>query len=237
MSSVCVTMRFKCQLEETQKLTSWMKQVYQALKDKRFGVRLLKQLVQVQGMCLPPDLADQAAKNGNLAVLRWLTIEHPHIRCTNKAMDWAAEYGYLDVVTFLHLRRREFSILLTIHPDCVHRFGGSKDAMTMALVNGYYEIYYFLHLNRTEVCHVWTIDEMIRSHGDLEMIEIVSMERDEVDITSKTLMAAIDTNSLEIVQWLYANRRSQVLANFDALDYAQKMQKFEIANWISSRRT
>ena len=214
---------------------SVQERVLLALKDLRFGVRHLKRFMMDSTFTLPPDILDQAARHGNLPVLRWITKEHPTMRCTNKALDWAAEFGFLDGVTFLHLRRREFNLLLTMHPDCTHRFGGTKDAMTMALINGYYEIYYFFHLHRTEMCYEWTVDEMIRSHGDLEMIEIVTIERNEVEISECTLMAAIDTDSLEIVTWLFMNHREDILKNasFDALQYAEKHKNPEIINYIS----
>ena len=60
-----------------------------------------------------------AAKYGHLEVVQWLHT-HRHEGCSTWAMDWAARYGYLEVVQWLHVHRRE---------------GCTTDAMNWAAAN------------------------------------------------------------------------------------------------------
>ncbi len=57
--------------------------------------------------------------------------------CTTDAMDWAAEYGHLDVVRYLHEKRQE---------------GCTTDAMDWAAGNGHLDVIKWLHENRHEGC-------------------------------------------------------------------------------------
>ena len=52
-------------------------------------------------------------------------------------MDWAAKYGHLEIVKWLHVNRTE---------------GCTKNAMDLAAENGHLEVVKWLHENRTEGC-------------------------------------------------------------------------------------
>lgn len=219
-------MRFLPLTEKVRQEQSTQKKLSLLLKEKRCSVPVLKKLV-MEGLVLPPDTLDCAAKHGNLAVIRWVTKSFPDMCFTNKALDWAAEFGYLDVVIWLHHN-------VTFFETC------TKDAMTMALINGYYEIFFFLHNHRFEGCHPWTIDEMIRTDIDMNMIKIVAIIRKEIKITARTVIEAIKVDNLEIVMWLYENFETEITQSLtpetNPLQFAQSQNNQKITAWISQKQ-
>ena len=80
--------------------------------------------------------------------------DNPSVICNKCSMDWAARYGNLDIVRFLHNNRTE---------GCTHW------AMNWSACHGcYLDIVRFLHYNRTEGCTKYAIDSALRNnHTDI----------------------------------------------------------------------
>ena len=218
-------MRFLPLTEKVRQEQCTQKKLSILLQEKRCSVPVLKKLV-MEGMILPPDTLDCAAKHGNLPVLRWITKTFPEMKFTNKAMDWAAEYGYLDVVIWLDYNVTDFQ-------NC------TKDAMTMALINGYYEIFFYLHNNRVEGCHDWTVDDMIRTDIDVNMVKLVTILRKEIKITARTIIEAIKVDNLEIINWMYENFETEIVQSItpetDPLVFSQQHENHRITEWLLER--
>ena len=83
-----------------------------------------------------------ASQYGYLNIVQWLHT-HRSEGCTNWAMNWASRYGHLDVVKFLHFNRTE---------------GCTSLAINYASKNGHTKIVNFLHFNRNEGCTKYAID-------------------------------------------------------------------------------
>lgn len=139
--------------------------------------------VQDRGYELPATMLDVAAGMGNMALVRYLE-EHGTPGCVNLAMGYAAEFGHLDIVKFLHENRSEASnsavcdhqstisrddgceSYLAIaaarngHLDCIkyaheHNFPGfTARVMAKAALYGHLNIVKFLHKRRTEGCTI-----------------------------------------------------------------------------------
>jgi ankyrin repeat protein len=73
-----------------------------------------------------------------------------------EAMSWAAAYGHLQVVKFLH---EKGSV-------------GGKDLMNKAASGGHLEIVRFLHNNRTEGCTNWAMTDAA-SNGHLDVVRFL----------------------------------------------------------------
>lgn len=76
---------------------------------------------------------DTYAKQGNLEMI--IRCNNQDTKCSVWAMDFAATYGYLDVVKWLHENRTE---------------GCTQYAMNMACQNGHFEVVKWLHKNQQQ---------------------------------------------------------------------------------------
>lgn len=114
--------------------------------------------------------------------------EQPNVRCTESAMDYAAEHGYLNIVAFLHFNRKE---------------GCTRMAMTRAAEYGHLEIVRFLYINRTERCASWTIDKAAKN-GHLEIVKFLHFKLREC-CSYRGLAEACQYGNMEIVKFLYSH--------------------------------
>jgi hypothetical protein len=71
--------------------------------------------------------------------------------------DWAATYGYLDVIKWLHKNGIK---------------GCSSSTMDYAAEHGYLDIVKWLHINRTEGCTKYAIDLAVKN-GHLDVVEFL----------------------------------------------------------------
>ncbi|RHY16214.1 hypothetical protein DYB30_004791 [Aphanomyces astaci] len=128
-----------------------------------------------------------AAANGHIDVLRYLN-DCP-FGWTTKIMDYAATYGELDTVRWLHEHRAE---------------GCSLDAMNHASNNGHLPVVEFLHLHRPEGCNSHAMD-LAASNGHLQVVQWLHAHRTE-GCTFKAMEWAASNGHLEVVQWLHAHQ-------------------------------
>jgi len=104
-------------------------------KDSSLLLRLLRNRYEgdieerlVERVCL---LIDKAAFLGYLEGVKIIDefSRYEKVVCTKQAMDWAARFGYLEIVKFLHENRTE---------------GCTVDAMDYAAQHGHFEVVKFL---------------------------------------------------------------------------------------------
>ena len=104
--------------------------------------------------------AESSVKNGNL----WIVVEFGEdIKFTEWSMNYAAQYGHLKIVKWLHHNRNE---------------GCTMWAMDMAAGNGHLEIVKFLHENRSEGCTINAMDYAAKN-GHLEVVKFLHENRNE----------------------------------------------------------
>jgi hypothetical protein len=92
----------------------------------------------------------------------YLTIFKQLMNPDNNIMDMASEYGYIDVVTWLHNRNE----------------GCTTDAMDYSSRNGKLEIVKFLHYNRNEGCTTKAMN-WASAYGKLYIVKFLHKNRDE----------------------------------------------------------
>ena len=78
---------------------------------------------------------DEASSKGNLQVVQYLTLMGAS--CSSNAMNYAAQYGHLETVKWLHENRSE---------------GCLSSAMELASQNGHLETLKWLYLKRSDGC-------------------------------------------------------------------------------------
>ena len=122
---------------------------------------LLKHIVSYQGgeKWYSITSGDWASKNGYLNLL----VLKKDLEYTANAMDWAAFYGHLDVIKWLHENRKE---------------GCTTDAMDFAAGNGHLEVVKWLHENRKEGCTGDAMD-LASENGHLEIVKWLHENRTE----------------------------------------------------------
>ncbi|KAJ1547211.1 hypothetical protein HK405_006452 [Cladochytrium tenue] len=147
-------------------------------------------------------LLDKIAVAGNLPALRYF-LGLGLRGLTSFAITYAAEYGYLDMVQWLHQNRSEAAASMTAideaagngHLDIVrylHENGGSTfdcstSAMDRAASRGHLDIVRFLHENRNEGCTGRALDAAAR-HGHLDVIKFLHANR-KADCWGKSRLA------------------------------------------------
>ncbi|KAJ3281793.1 hypothetical protein HDU76_008846, partial [Blyttiomyces sp. JEL0837] len=106
---------------------------------------------------------DLAAEYGWFDLVVYLHHVRPAIEFTKRAMDLAAGTGHLNIVRFLHENRRE---------------GCTTDAMDKAASKGFLDIVKFLHENRQEGCTTAAMDQATRK-GFLNVVRYLFLNRKE----------------------------------------------------------
>lgn len=143
------------------------------------------------------DAIDFAAQYGHLQLIQWLHVCYQsQMRCTKRAMDFAATNGHLEVVQWLHMNRSE---------AC------SAAAMDGAAANGHLEVVQWLHANRSEGYSARAVD-LAAQNGHLEVLQwLVARTQDFVN-ESRALMpakyAALNGH-VEVLSWLASRQTEQ----------------------------
>lgn len=127
---------------------------------------------------------DYAAEFGHLDVVAFLHAQRTE-GCTVRAMDAAAEYGWLAIVEFLHTYRTE---------------GCTTHAMDGAAARGHVAIVSFLHTHRSEGCTVRAMDQAA-VHSHASVVAFLGQHRRE-GCSSTTLLQAAKSSSARTVQAL-----------------------------------
>ncbi|KAF1790661.1 Ankyrin repeat-containing domain [Phytophthora cactorum] len=153
---------------------------------------------------------DYAASYGHLEVLKWLHANRTE-GCTPAAMDWAASYGHLDVVQWLHSNRSE---------------GCTAVAMTAAAMRGHLGVVRWLHCNRTEGCLEDTLSKVVAT-GNIEVVKWIYENRSEVDSRS-AMKEAIIHDRFEIVVYLH----SKDVEIGDFADTTLYGPSWELTQWL-----
>lgn len=131
-----------------------------------------------------------AAEKGYLLVVQYLHKNHNDVGCDTYAMDNAAKNGYLYMVLWLHENRNE---------------GCSKKAMDMAAKNGCLHIIKWLHKNRTEGCSENAMN-MAAKNGNFNVVKFLHENRNE-GCTTNAIDDAATAGHIRIVKYLINNRQ------------------------------
>ncbi|KAJ3312087.1 hypothetical protein HDU76_002964, partial [Blyttiomyces sp. JEL0837] len=131
------------------------------------------------------SLMDFAAKYGKLEVLQYLH-ENNISTCTTEAMDLASENGHLSVVEYLHENRSE---------------GCTTEAMDAAARNGHLEVVKFLHYNRNEGCTKAAMTDAARE-GHVDVVRFLNENRNEGHYKC-IVWDAIRFQRFEVVKYLH----------------------------------
>lgn len=164
------------------------------------------------------NIMDEVAMNGRLDVLEYLQTCAACPPCTTAAMDRAAAYGHLDVVTWLHIHRSE---------------GCTTDAMDLAASCGLLRMVQWLHHNRDEGCTTKAMDSAAQN-GHLDVVQWLHSHRAE-GCTTKAMNRAALFGHLDVVQWLHTNRSEGCTRN--AMNGAAWEGHLEVVKWLHANRT
>ncbi|KAL2912107.1 hypothetical protein HK105_208383 [Polyrhizophydium stewartii] len=154
-----------------------------------------------------------AAQFGQLDVLKWLHERMPDGSWSAEVMDCAAEYGHLSVVKWLHANRTE---------------GSTTNAMDYAAWKGHLAVVKWLHANRTEGCTFRAMDSAASS-GCLAVVEWLYANCTEHNLTSAAIDAAWSgkLSSLQLIKKLAPDVISAALVD-DVAHFAS----LSILQWI-----
>lgn len=160
-----------------------------------------------------------AAEYGNLDAVKYLHgCDNVQDKCIFAAMDGAAKYGHLETVKWLHEHREE---------------GCSVDAMNLAAENGHLEVVKWLHENRSEGCKFRTMDG-VAARGHLDVVTWLHVNRSEGCLTGAMDYAA-GCGRLDVIKWLHANR-SEGCSTW-AMDGAAARGHLHILQWLQENRS
>lgn len=162
------------------------------------------------------ELDSTVARDGKLDLVQWFhERDYPFGAC---AMNYAAQYGHLDVVKFLHEHRTE---------------GCTVNAMTYAATEGHLEIVKFLHEHRNEGCTTFAMDEAA-SKGYFDIVKFLHEHRKEGCTTDAMDFAAIHGH-LDIVEFLHEHRTEGCTT--DAIDNAAIYGRMEVVKFLLANRS
>ncbi|EFA76650.1 hypothetical protein PPL_09955 [Heterostelium album PN500] len=179
---------------------------------KQGDFTLLKKLIGRHTKVECSTLAiDQAAMNGKLTIVQWLT-ENSKSGCSTDALDYAAERGHLNIVEYLHHNRVE---------------GCTKRALNLAATNGHLEVVKFLHYNRSEGCTTAAADGASQN-GHLETLRFLLDNRSE-GYSNQILDKTAKRGSIETLKFLGERTtdlkvHSNTLSNCSNFGYLEVIQ-------------
>ena len=132
-----------------------------------------------------------AIKGNHLNIVKWLLKNNYELTdcCTKNAMEYAALYGHIEIVKYLHENT---------HLSGVE--GCTTFAMNMAASNGHIEIVKYLHENRTEGCTTYAMDNAARN-GHIDIVKWLHENRTE-GCTKIAIKYAARNGHTRIVKWL-----------------------------------
>ncbi|KAF1321152.1 hypothetical protein FI667_g12051, partial [Globisporangium splendens] len=160
---------------------------------------------------------DHAAQYGYLDVMQWLH-EIGIDEGSETAMDNAATNGYLPILQWLHVTYRD---------------GATSDAMDKAAANGHLHVVQWLHANRSEGCTSDALDEAA-ANGHMHVVRWLHANRRE-GCTRNAMDGAAMNGHLEIVQWLHVNRSEGCTSR--AMDGAATYGHLELVKWLHENRS
>ncbi|KAJ3404346.1 hypothetical protein HDV05_007232 [Chytridiales sp. JEL 0842] len=131
------------------------------------------------------EAINNAAVNGRLEMVKYLSEYSFDCACSSRTMDYAASEGHLEVVRYLHENRME---------------GCTTNAMDWAAEEGHWEVVRFLNEHRKEGC---TKDAMVgaASMGNLEVVRYLCQEG-LGEATDELSEATTENGFVEVVEYL-----------------------------------
>ncbi|RHY58252.1 hypothetical protein DYB38_002395 [Aphanomyces astaci] len=168
-----------------------------------------------------PELCyDVAAGQGHHAIVTFLEQMYgPHnTSASRRAMDWAAQYGHLDMVQRLHSTRAE---------------GCTTQAMNLASSNGHLQVVRFLHEHRREGCSTFAMNSAAE-FGHVEVVQFLMRYRRE-GCSRKAIDMAARNGHLEVVQLLHNHRTDGCTTQ--AMDGAARNGHLDVVQFLHQYRT
>ena len=175
----------------------------------------IKLLLQDSTIKIQPKSVSYAAIYGHLHVIKWLHINKPDIKFNSSVMDYAAMNGQLHVVEWLHFNRPEFG---------PNGMGCTEFAMNVAAIYGHLHVVKWLHEHRKEGCNESAMD-YAAERGNLNMIKWLHENR--------AMNLAARNGHLELVKWLYEHRTEGCIKS--AMYYAADRGHLEIFNFLKNK--
>ncbi|EGG19740.1 hypothetical protein DFA_00318 [Cavenderia fasciculata] len=188
---------------------------------------------------------ESAVVSGSLPIVQLLqSFKKPALNTIVNAINIAADYGHLNVITYLHEMNNNSNIGKSNYYE-TSTIASSKghlhvlkflhengypfyyEAMDKAAANGYIEIVKFLHENRSEGCSKQAMDKA----NSLEMIQYLHTHRTE-GCSKQAMDNASGCGKLDVVKWLHENRSEG--CSTGAMDHAKT---FEIVQYLHTHRT
>ncbi|KAG3027418.1 hypothetical protein PC121_g17770 [Phytophthora cactorum] len=197
----------------------------------------------------PPDdmfLIDEAARHGDLEMMRWLHSERGD-QLTYEGVMKAVDHGYLDALKWMKDTFPESVVIKDIRMDNAaanghlemikwlhqHHAWCTKQAMNRAAGNGHLEVVQFLNERRSEGCTTDAMD-LAASNGQLEMVKWLHENLSE-GCTQFAMDAAAKNGHFALVKWLHVNRSEGCSAH--AMDNAAAAGHFAIVQWLREHYT
>ncbi|ETV91643.1 hypothetical protein H310_13889 [Aphanomyces invadans] len=171
------------------------------------------------------DLWDLACLRNQTDVLRALH-EWGDTSVSIRAVQWACEFGHVQVVQFLHE---------TIADDDIDDDADSiwtPAAMDVAAANGHLDVVAFLHRHRTEGCTTNAMDQAA-AKGHLDVVEFLHENRSE-GCTVAAMNLALSYDHWDVVQWLHLNRTEGCTTQ--AMDLAACDGRLDAVAWLHTHR-
>jgi hypothetical protein len=142
-------------------------------------------------------IVDYACCQGHFDIVKYL-LENRNEGCTTWAMDWAALYNRLDILEYLHNKKKY----------CTFR------AMNFAATNGNLEIVTWLHVNRIEGCTKDAMNEAFFG-GHIDVIKFLHENRTEEFDNKDALQDAIKNKHFDVVEWYKDNLETSIWKKFE----------------------
>ncbi|OWY95303.1 hypothetical protein PHMEG_00034726, partial [Phytophthora megakarya] len=158
---------------------------------------------------------DYAAMYGHLDVVKWLH-EMRSEGCTTEAMDGAAENGHLDAVQWLHGNRSE---------------GCTSNAMIFAAENQFWHVIDWLNSNRSEGATAEGMDWFAR-HGNMKGI-LWGQNFGSTMFDARVIAAAVLSGHFKIARFLHHERQWSECDVIPALrECSNSNRRWEFAEWM-----
>lgn len=172
---------------------------------------LLKWLVNEKGEELTSQTANYSAENGHIHVLEWLKTKD--IICTDITFNIAIEKGHTDTVYWID---DNFSRILTYNKS-----------IELACKHGNLEIVKWLHNKKVEATS--RAMDLAAGNGHLDIVKFLHINT-KVPCTSKAVEAAAKNGDLKMIKWLYKNRKETI--SKDDLYYAAYHGHKDVVKWL-----
>ncbi|KAF0694124.1 Aste57867_14964 [Aphanomyces stellatus] len=173
---------------------------------------------QPAGWCPALFVLHWAIARGQLHLVRcWLT-SYPHLLHASLALDCAARFGQLEILTELH---------------AAGHMGCSDAAMDLAALHNHVAVVHFLHMYRREGCTTAAMDDAAAA-GHLKMVAFLHAHRPE-GATPKALDGAAAAGHLDMVHFLHTHRPEG--ATSVAMTWAAMNGHLDVVQYLHAHRT